>query len=594
MPAVEAQGSKDRSKTVTNVSNKAFFCINQSDRALVNTIACQEPHNHAAQEDDGTSFFQEAGYTLPGMQQNVFSSRQMVRRQLHNERSRVTGEQLSLFQNDAGGDDSEEANEVHNRCHIPVAAHDSAGKQCNNRKLSAAGNEGRGHDGQTTVLLIFNSTAGHDARNAAAGGNQQRNEALAAHAELTEETVHDEGHTSHIAAVLKEAQHQEDDSHLRSKANRCANAADDTINNKRYQPILTFSSLHVLLHPRLNPFAKQRIIRKVSYDSTHSIDCDVVNKEHNDSKNRQSQETVRNNAVDFIRNCQAGLTFDNCFAHQLANVVITLIGNNAFGIIVHSLLAGSDDFFNLRLLAFTKAESSSNFLVALKQLYQQPAFACAVNLVASLTSDSCQCSFNLTAEAHIFRSSAANSTDSLFCSLTGAFALQRRGFYDSAAQLCRQLLSINLIAILADDINHVQGNGYRIAHFHNLRSQIQVTFDVRAIDQIQHAVNIILQQIVAGYNLLQSVRRQGVNTRQVSDNYIIMTFQAAFFFLYSYAGPVANILVGAGQIIKHCCFAAVRVTNQGNLYLLHLRPPLILQRYAQLRRYAASAHSRAP
>lgn len=127
----------------------------------------------------------------------------MVRRQLHNKRSRIAGKQLSLFQNDASSNYSEEANEVHNRSHVPVTTHNSAGKQSNNRQLSTAGDKGGSHDSQTTVGFVFNSTGSHNTRYAATCRNKQRDEAFAAHAELTEETVHNEGYTCHITAVLQ-------------------------------------------------------------------------------------------------------------------------------------------------------------------------------------------------------------------------------------------------------------------------------------------------------------------------------------------------------------------------------------------------------
>ena len=329
----------------------------------------------------------------------------------------------------------------------------------------------------------------------------------------------------------------------------------------------------MLLHPRLNPFAEQCIIGEIGYNSTYGFYSNVVNQEHDNRENRQSQETVRYNTVDFIGNRQTGLAFDNCIAHQLANVVITLVGNNAFGIIIQCFLAGCNDFFNLSLLALTQAQSISNFLITLKQLYQQPALAHTVHLVACFAGNRSQSILNFAAEAHIFRCSTADSFNCFFGSLTGAFTLQCGGFHNLAAKLGSQFSGINLIAVLAHDINHVQSNSYRITHFHNLCSQVQVTLDVRTVNQIQHTVNIALQQIVTGNNLFQSVWGQGINTGQVGNNYIIVTFKAAFFFLYSYAGPVTNILVGTGQIIKHCCFAAVRVTNQGNLDLFHLFPP---------------------
>ncbi|MEI3405988.1 MAG: hypothetical protein V8Q79_05250 [Christensenellales bacterium] len=62
---------------------------------------------------------------------------------------------------------------------------------------------------------------------------------LTGQTEAAEDTVHDERDTRHIAAVLQNAQHEEQDEHLRNKAKNRADAADDTIDNQAGQPLRT-------------------------------------------------------------------------------------------------------------------------------------------------------------------------------------------------------------------------------------------------------------------------------------------------------------------------------------------------------------------
>ena len=59
----------------------------------------------------------------------------------------------------------------------------------------------------------------------------------------------------------------------------------------------------------------------------------------------------------------------------------------------------------------------------------------------------------------------------------------------------------------------------------------------------------------------ERLQREGVNTGQIGDNYIIVTLQTTLFFFYSNAGPVAHILLGASQLVKQGSFATVGITN---------------------------------
>ena len=89
--------------------------------------------------------------------------------QLHNEGSGITGEQLRLFQDDAGDDDGCHADEVSRGGDPAAAAEQSTCDQADDGHLGAAGDEAGGHDGHTAVTLVLDGTGSHNAGHAAAG-----------------------------------------------------------------------------------------------------------------------------------------------------------------------------------------------------------------------------------------------------------------------------------------------------------------------------------------------------------------------------------------------------------------------------------------
>lgn len=59
----------------------------------------------------------------------------------------------------------------------------------------------------------------------AAGGDHQRNEALAGKAEVAEDPIHHKGDAHHVSAVLQNGEEKEQNGHLGCKAQHGAHAA---------------------------------------------------------------------------------------------------------------------------------------------------------------------------------------------------------------------------------------------------------------------------------------------------------------------------------------------------------------------------------
>jgi len=155
-----------------------------------------------------------------------------------------------------------------------------------------------------------------------------------------------------------------------------------------------------------------------------------------------------------------------------------------------------------------------------------------------------------------------------------ALALQGGDLHDLAAQLAAQLLHVDLVAVLADNVHHVDGDDNGDAQLGQLGGQVQVTLQVRAVDDVQDGIGALVDQVVTSHHLLQRVGGQGVDAGQVHDGHIIVLLQLALFLLHRDARPVAHELVGAGQRVEQGGLAGVRVARQRDLNLFfHIVSP---------------------
>ena len=157
-----------------------------------------------------------------------------------------------------------------------------------------------------------------------------------------------------------------------------------------------------------------------------------------------------------------------------------------------------------------------------------------------------------------------------------AVALQRGDLDDLAAQLAGELLDVDLVAVLAHDVDHVDGDDNGDTQLSQLSGQIEVALEVRTVDDIQDGVGTLVDQVVTGDDLLEGVGGEGVDAGQVHDDHVIVLFQLALFLLHGDAGPVADELVRTGQGVEQRRLAAVRVARQSNFNLFfHLLVLLI-------------------
>ena len=75
---------------------------------------------------------------------------------------------------------------------------------------------------------------------------------------------------------------------------------------------------------------------------------------------------------------------------------------------------------------------------------------------------------------------------------------------------------------------------------------------------------MLVDQIVPGDDLFQRIGRKGVDAGQVGHADVLLAADLSFLLFHGDAGPVADVLLGAGQRVEQGRFAAVRVARKSN------------------------------
>ena len=471
----------------------------------------------------------------------------MVGGQLHNEGGGVACKRLGLFQDDAGKDDGRHADEVGGHRHQAAAAEQGAGEQADDGHLGPAGHEAGGHDRHPAVALVLNGTGGHDAGHAAAGADEHGDKALAAQAELAEDTVHDERHAGHVAHILQDGQHQEQHQHLGHEAQHRAHAGNDAVHNQPLQPGGGADALQPAAHRRRHNLAEQHVVGPTGHPVAHRADGHIVHRKHDHRENRQGQNPVGHNPVNLVRGGQAvgRRLLLHGLVHNPVDVRVPLVGDDALRVVVQLLLAVGDVGLQVSLQLTRQIQLGHHLVVPLKHLDGVPPQVTVVHQPRNGLLDVGDGVLHAAREhvGQLTRPVGLGQRHGLLRRGHAALALQRAHAHHLAPQGLPQPAEVDLVPVLPHQVDHVDRNHHRNPQLDELRRQVQVALDVRAVHDVQNRVRLLTHQIAPRHHFLPRVRRQRVDAGQVLNDHLLVALQLAFLFLHCYAGPVAHVLV---------------------------------------------------
>ena len=151
--------------------------------------------------------------------------------------------------------------------------------------------------------------------------------------------------------------------------------------------------------------------------------------------------------------------------------------------------------------------------------------------------------------------------------LLDALVLKGRDHHNRAAELLGKPVGVDLVAILLDQVGHVEGNDHGQAGLDDLKCQVQVALEVGGVDHLDDDIGLAAHEVVARALLLRAVGGKRVDTGEIRDGDVLVTQELGFLFLNRNTRPVANITVGAGDQVEKRGLAAVGVTRKCDMDL---------------------------
>ena len=475
LPGLKAQGPEEEQDGGADDGQQGVIHIlHQAEGAVHEAQIGGDPDEDGGQNDDGAGPLDKGPAPLPGAAQDVDGLGGVIGGQLHDEGGGVAGKHLGFLQDDAGEDDGGHADEIGGGGHPGGPAEDGARDQAHDGHLGAAGDEGGGHDGHLAVAVLLNGAGGHDTGHAAAGADEHGDEGLAGQAEAAEDAVHDEGDAGHIAAVLQDAQHEEEHQHLGHKAQHGAHAAHDAVYDQAVEPVGGADAGQEAAQRGLNPLGDEGVVGPPGENVAHGADGDVIDHVHHHGEDGQSQPAVGDDAVDLVRHGQAGAALFDAAGHQLGDVLKALVSDDGLAVVVHGGFAGLDDGGHTVRGLGVQGQGGEYFLILLKELDGVPAGVFrryqAGNLALNLPQSVLHCGGKGVLWGKM--PAGGGHLSGLLGRGDAALALDGGGLYHRTAQSGGQLGHIDFVPVFPHHVHHVQGDDHGDAQLQKLGGEV--------------------------------------------------------------------------------------------------------------------------
>ena len=158
-----------------------------------------------------------------------------------------------------------------------------------------------------------------------------------------------------------------------------------------------------------------------------------------------------------------------------------------------------------------------HLLVTFEQFDGEPAQGLFVHFIADAFFDVGQGVFHAAPEhvgkfKHLEHLMILRNFYRCFGNIKAAFAFQSADGIDRGADFRRQFLQVDGVAVLVDQIHHIDGDDHGQTYFDQLGGEVQVAFQIGAVDDVQDHVGLFVDQVFTGDSFFQRVRGKGIDT----------------------------------------------------------------------------------
>ena len=107
-----------------------------------------------------------------------------------------------------------------------------------------------------------------------------------------------------------------------------------------------------------------------------------------------------------------------------------------------------------------------------------------------------------------------SGVDGSLCSLHDTCSLQSGDLNYLAAELTGKLGDVDLIAVLLDDVHHVDGDNNRNTELGKLGGEVKVTLKVRTVDDVEYSIGALADKVRFSLRLPQGCRARANRYRE--------------------------------------------------------------------------------
>ena len=126
-----------------------------------------------------------------------------------------------------------------------------------------------------------------------------------------------------------------------------------------------------------------------------------------------------------------------------------------------------------------------------------------------------------------------------------------------------ELVDIDIPVIGADFIHHVERDDHGNVHLKKLYGQIQISLNIGCVQDIDDGPGLFGQNKIAGDQFLTAVGRHGIDSRKIGHLGVGVAADRPVFAADSHTRKVADMLIGACELVEKRRFSAVLVPHQG-------------------------------
>ena len=155
-----------------------------------------------------------------------------------------------------------------------------------------------------------------------------------------------------------------------------------------------------------------------------------------------------------------------------------------------------------------------------------------------------------------------SSFDDTLHQLIEAFSPHRHRGNHGDSQLPRQNIEIYGYPPLLGHVELVQGNDHPRLQLQQLQTEKEIPLQARSVDDVHQDIRLLDGDVLPAHQLLHGVGGEAVDAREIDDIYrVALEAQGALGPLHSLPGPVAHVLMEAGELIEDDALAHVGVTR---------------------------------